>query len=131
MLITRRIALTGLLAAPAILRAGVAREDARVLKISHQFPGGTAEQGDFRDRLVRRFAAAVQAKTNGSLAFEIYPGSSLMKTVAQFSALRRGALDMSLYPLAYAGGEVPEVNIGLMPSVTTSYAQGFAWKTND
>jgi len=29
-----------------------------------------------------------------------------MKTVAQFSALRKGALDMSLYPLAYAGGEV-------------------------
>jgi TRAP-type C4-dicarboxylate transport system substrate-binding protein len=131
MIITRRTALTGLLAAPAILRAGVARADARVLKISHQFPGGTAEQGDFRDRLVRRFAAAVQAKTNGSLSFEIYPGSSLMKTVAQFSALRRGALDMSLYPLAYAGGEVPEVNIGLMPCVTTSYEQGMAWKTND
>ncbi len=131
MLITRRVAVTGLLAAPAILRAGVARADARVLKISHQFPGGTAEQGDFRDSLVRRFAAAVQAKTNGSLAFEIYPGASLMKTVAQFSALRRGALDLSLYPLAYAGGEVPEVNIGLMPSVTTSYEQGFAWKNND
>jgi hypothetical protein len=31
-----------------------------------------------------------------------------MKTVAQFSALRKGALDLSLYPLAYAGGEVRE-----------------------
>jgi len=99
----RRIAFTGLRAAP------------RVLKISHQFPGGTADQGDFRDRLVRRFASAVQSRTNGELSFEIYPGSSLMKTVAQFSALRRGALDFSLYPLAYAGGEVAEVNIGLMP----------------
>lgn len=131
MSITRRTALGGLLAAPAILRATGARAEARVLKISHQFPGGTLEQGDFRDRLVRRFAAAVQAKTNGALTFEIYPGSSLMKTVAQFSALRRGALDMSLYPLAYAGGEVPEVNIGLMPCVTTSYEQGLAWKKNE
>jgi TRAP-type C4-dicarboxylate transport system substrate-binding protein len=52
-----------------------------------------------------------------------------MKTVAQFSALRRGALDMSLYPLAYAGGEVPEVNVGLMPCLVTSYQQGLAWKT--
>jgi len=33
------------------------------------------------------------------------PGSSLMKTVAQFSALRKGALDMSLYPLAYAAAK--------------------------
>src|SRR5258706_10042254 len=51
-----------------------------------------------------------------------------MKTVAQFSALRKGALDMSLYPLAYAGGEVQELNIGLMPCMVTSYEQGFAWK---
>ena len=129
MLLSRRTAL-GVLAAPAILRSSLARAaDARVIKISHQFPGGTVDQGDFRDRLVRRFAAAVGEKTGGSLAFEIYPGSSLMKTVAQFSALRRGALDMTLYPLAYAGGEMPEVNIGLMPCLVTTYAQGLAWKT--
>ena len=129
MTITRRATL-GLLAAPAILRArGALAADARVLKISHQFPGGTLEQGDFRDRLVRRFAAAVTEKTGGSLTFEIYPGSSLMKTVAQFSSLRRGALDLSMYPLAYAGGEVPEVNVGLMPCLVTSYEQGLAWKT--
>ena len=129
MIISRRATL-GLLAAPAVLRMGRGRAaEVRTLKISHQFPGGTVEQGDFRDRLVRRFAAAVQAKTGGSLAFEIYPGSSLMKTVAQFSSLRRGALDMTLYPLAYAGGEVPEVNVGLMPCLVTSYAQGLAWKT--
>jgi TRAP-type C4-dicarboxylate transport system substrate-binding protein len=54
-----------------------------------------------------------------------------MKTVAQFSALRKGALDMSLYPLAYAGGEVQELNIGLMPCMVTSYEQGFAWKKAD
>jgi TRAP-type C4-dicarboxylate transport system substrate-binding protein len=51
-----------------------------------------------------------------------------MKTVAQFSAVRKGALDLTLYPLAYAGGEVQEVNIGLMPCMVTSYEQGFAWK---
>ncbi len=55
---TRRAALGGMLAAPAILRAGRARAAAKTLKISHQFPGGTAETGDFRDRLVRRFAAS-------------------------------------------------------------------------
>ena len=125
---SRRTTLGALLAAPVMFGAARARAEGRVLKISHQFPGGTADTGDFRDRLVRRFAAEVQKRTNGSLSFEIYPASSLMKTVAQFSALRRGALDLSLYPLAYAGGEVPEVNIGLMPSLVTSYEQGLAWK---
>ena len=129
MIATRRATVSGLLAAPFILRSAASRAaDARVLKISHQFPGGTIDQGDFRDRMVRRFAAAVTEKTGGSLAFEIYPGSSLMKTVAQFSALRRGALDLALYPLAYAGGEVPEVNVGLMPCLVTNYQQGLAWK---
>jgi TRAP-type C4-dicarboxylate transport system substrate-binding protein len=99
-----------------------------VIKISHQFPGGTIDKGDFRDRLVRMFAAEVEKRTKGSLKFEIYPGSSLMKTNAQFSAMRKAALDMSLVPLSYAGGEVPETNIGLMPGLVTSYEQGYAWK---
>jgi TRAP-type C4-dicarboxylate transport system substrate-binding protein len=98
------------------------------LKISHQFPGGSIAEGDFRDRLCRMFAAEVEKRTRGGLKFSIYPGSSLMKTNAQFSAMRKGALDMSLVPLSYAGGEVPEVNIGLMPGLVTTYDQGYAWK---
>src|SRR5439155_15955012 len=102
-----------------------------VLKISHQFPGGTLEEGDFRDRLCRMFAAEVQKRTKGALKFEIYPGSSLMKTNAQFSAMRKGSLDLSLVPLSYAGGEVPEVNIGLMPGLVVSYEQAYGWKSKD
>jgi TRAP-type C4-dicarboxylate transport system substrate-binding protein len=101
------------------------------LKISHQFPGGTLTEGDFRDRLCRRFAVDVEKRTNGALKGAVYPGSSLMKTNAQFSALRKGALDMSLYPLSYAGGEVAETNIGLMPALVPSYEQGAAWKTGE
>ena len=129
MSISRRILMGSLLGAPALLRAGSALAEPRTLKISHQFPGGTTDSGDFRDRLTRKFADEVTKQTNGELKFEVYPGSSLMKTVAQFSALRRGALDLTIYPLAYAGGEVPEVNIGLMPCLVTSYEQGMAWKT--
>jgi len=130
MTVSRRSVLKSLAAVPAAMVASryAGAADARVIKISHQFPGGTIDSGDFRDRLTRKFAVEVEKRTNGSLKFEIYPGSSLMKTVAQFSALRKGALDMSLYPLAYAGGEVPELNIGLMPCMVTSYEQGFAWK---
>ena len=67
------------------------------------------------------FAEEVTKRTKGSLKFEIYPGSSLMKTVAQFSALRKGALDMSLYPLAYAGGEV------LVGETESNEALSLAW----
>jgi TRAP-type C4-dicarboxylate transport system substrate-binding protein len=99
------------------------------LKISHQFPGSTGEQGDFRDRLCRRFSAEVEKRSGGVLKSQVYPGASLMKVNSQFSALRKGALDLSLVPLSYAGGEVPETNIGLMPALVPSYEVGAAWKT--
>jgi TRAP-type transport system periplasmic protein len=132
MSLSRRRILAGALAAPAIVampRLG-ASAPARTLKISHQFPGGTIDDGDFRDRLCRQFAAALEKRTNGELASQIYPNSSLMKTVAQFSALRKGALDFTLYPISYAGGEFAELNIGLMPGLVSSYKQGAAWKSS-
>ncbi|MCB1954112.1 MAG: TRAP transporter substrate-binding protein DctP [Rhodocyclaceae bacterium] len=98
------------------------------LKLSHQFPASTGPDGDFRDQLAQRFAAEVAQKTGGSLKIEIYPGSSLMKTKSQFGALRKGTLDMSVLPLAYGGGEVPEVTITLMPALVQSYEQGLRWK---
>lgn len=125
---TRRHVLAGAIAAPAILKFTGEARALTILKISHQFPGGTIDQGDFRDRLVRKFAQGVEKATNGEMKFDIYPNSSLMKTVAQFSAMRKGALDLSLYPLPYAGGELPECNIGLMPGLVSSYDQGLAWK---
>src|SRR5690242_19064 len=127
---TRRRLLAATAAAPfaAPWIGGTARAEAKKLKISHQFPGGTIDTGDFRDQLCRRFAAELDKRTKGALGAEIYPNSSLVKTVAQYSAIRRGALDMTLYPLNYAGGEVSEYNIGFMPGVVSSYEQGYAWK---
>jgi len=130
--ITRRSVVTTLAAlAASPLLSLPAWAQTTSLKISHQFPGGTVTEGDFRDRMTRMFAAEVEKRTKGSLKFAIYPGSSLMKTNAQFSSMRKGALDMSLVPLSYAGGEVPEVNIGLMPGLVTSYEQAYGWKNAD
>ena len=125
---TRRTLLSAAIATPAIIRFGSLAHAATKLKISHQFPGSTGTDGDFRDRLCRMFATEVEKRSKGSLAFDVYAGSSLMKVNAQFSAIRKGALDMGLVPLPYAGGELPETNIGLMPGLVTSYAQGAAWK---
>ena len=85
--INRRQLLVGAMAAPAVIatpRLGFAAP-ARMLKISHQFPGGTIDTGDFRDRLCRKFALELEKRTNGELGGQVYPNSSLMKTVAQFS----------------------------------------------
>ena len=125
---SRRTILGALAASPLWSLSSAFAQTATTLKISHQFPGGSLTEGDFRDRLTRMFAAEVEKRTKGALKFEIYPGSSLMKTNSQFSAMRKGALDLSLVPLSYAGGELPEVNIGLMPGLVTSYEQGYGWK---
>ena len=128
-MLTRRHVLASALAAPAVVRMGVGTaQAATTLKISHQFPGGTIDKGDFRDRLCRMFAAEVAKRSGGDLTAEVYPNSSLIKTNAQFSAMRKGALDLSLYPMPYAGGELPETNIGLMPGLVTTYDQGLRWK---
>jgi TRAP-type C4-dicarboxylate transport system substrate-binding protein len=130
---TRRHFVSGTVAAPFVIatsRIGPALA-AQTLKISHQFPGGTISEGDFRDRLCRMFAAEIEKRSKGALTGQVYPNSSLMKTVAQFSALRKGALDVSLYPVSYAGGEFAELNIGLMPGLVSSYKQGAAWKTSE
>jgi TRAP-type C4-dicarboxylate transport system substrate-binding protein len=126
---TRRHVIASTLAAPALLRLGTGTaKAATALKISHQFPGGTIDKGDFRDRLCRMFVQEVGKRSGGDITAEIYPNSSLIKTNAQFSAMRKGALDISLYPMPYAGGEVPETNIGLMPGLVATYEQGLKWK---
>ena len=127
MLMNRRSLIASACAAPAILRSSLGLAATR-FKISHQFPSGTLQEGDFRDRLTRMFAEEISKRSNGDLGGDIYPNSSLVKVNAQFSALRKGALDLALVPLSYAGGEVPETNIGLMPGLVSSYDQGLGWK---
>src|ERR1700730_13033612 len=64
MTISRRSVLSGALAAPAIAastRLGSAAP-AQTLKVSHQFPGGTFDEGAFRDGLCRKFAAELEKR---------------------------------------------------------------------
>jgi len=130
MALTRRCFVLAALATPtsAMLSRYALAAPSQNLKISHQFPASTGTEGDFRDRICHKFATEIQKRTNGALTATVYPGSSLMKTNAQLNAVRKGALDMSLFPISYAGGEIPELNIGLMPGIVTSYEQGMSWK---
>lgn len=79
----RRRLILGAAAAPLALSGGAALAQAdKTLKISHQFPGGTIDQGDFRDRLCRKFAVELEKRSKGALKAQVYPGSSLVKTNA-------------------------------------------------
>lgn len=125
--ISRRSLLAATAAAPlaAPWIAGTARAEGKQPKISHQFPGGTIDSGDFRDRMCRRFAAELAKCTIGALTAGVYPNSSLVKTVAQYSALRRGALDMSLCPLNHAG-VMPFVVLMALAVVVLCFLPGIA-----
>ena len=64
-MLTRRHVIAGGLAAPAVLGLGLGTaRAATTLKISHQFPGGTIDKGDFRDRLCRIFASEIAKRSD-------------------------------------------------------------------
>ena len=129
--LTNRRTVLGALATSPLWLPGIATAQTQTLKISHQFAAGKADDGDFRDRLTRMFAAEVEKRSNGALKFSIYPDAQLMKPMLQFDALRSGKLDMTLCGLNYSSANMPELNIGLMPALVTSYAQAYGWKKQE
>jgi TRAP-type transport system periplasmic protein len=96
---------------------------AMTLKVSHQFA-----EGDVRDQLVRVFADNISKKLGKDIAFRIYPASSLYKPKEQWDAMKQGALDLSVFPLDYAAGKVPELSITLMPCSVSSMKQAMGWR---
>lgn len=97
------------------ISAGASAE--RTLKASHQWPGG---KGDIRDEMVQMIARDV-AKANVGLKIKVYPGKSLYKPKEQWGAMTKGKLDMTAFPLAYAGGRHPELNLTLMPGLVKNH----------
>src|SRR5437868_14432485 len=104
MTITRRHVLAGAIAAPALI-GGARRGSAanRIIKISHQFPGGTETEGDFRDRLCRKFASEIETRTDKSIVAQVYTNSSPMMTVAQFTAVGKDMVYTNAYTIPYVG----------------------------
>ncbi|MCM3584520.1 TRAP transporter substrate-binding protein DctP [Mesobacillus maritimus] len=101
------------------------------LKLSHQWPQATADEGDFRSRLAVKFAEEVEKRTDGQVKIQQYPANSLVKAAEQYESMLKGASDMSVYPLDYAGGKVPEFGITLMPALVKNHDQAIAWETSE
>lgn len=118
-----RLALTA--AATLMLVFSSAALAETVLRASHQFPGG---KGDVRDEMVQLMAKEV-ADADVDLKIQVYPGESLFKAKEQWSALVRGRLDMTSFPLDYASGRHPEFSATLMPGLVRSHER--AHRLND
>ncbi len=99
----------------AVPAAGVAAE--MQLRASHQWPGG---KGDIRDEMVQIIAREVN-NANIGLDIKVFPGKSLFKPKEQWTAMTRGNLDISAFPLAYAGGKHPQFNLTLMPGLVKNH----------
>src|SRR5690606_26768916 len=81
------------------------------LRLSHQF-----STNDVRHRIAQMVADDVAA-ANVDLTITIFPSASLFKAAEQYVPLSRGQLDMTVFPLSYAGGQRPEYNLTLMPGL--------------
>jgi len=90
---------------------------AEELKASHQWPGG---KGDIRDEMVQMIARHMNEKNTG-VNIKVYPGKSLFKPKEQWGAMTKGKLDITAFPLAYAGGRHPEFNLTLMPGLVKNH----------
>ncbi|MGB7543471.1 MAG: TRAP transporter substrate-binding protein DctP [Burkholderiales bacterium] len=88
-----------------------------VLRASHQFPGG---KGDVRDDMVQMIAKEAKA-ANVGLEIQVYPGASLFKPEQQWNAMVNGQLDITLFPLDYASGQVRDFSATLMPGLIRNY----------
>ena len=102
--------------AALIATSGSAQAD-KVLRASHQWPGG---KGDLRDEMVQIIAREVNG-ANVGLKVQVYPGKSLFKPKEQWDAMVKGQLDITAFPLDYAGGKHPQFNLTLMPGLVKNH----------
>jgi len=104
-----------LAAAAASVVVAASMSGATELRLSHQW-----STSDVRNKVAQIVADDVAA-ANVDLTIRIYPSKSLYKPREQYKALSRGQLDMTVFPLAYAGGKRPVYNLTLMPGLIKSH----------
>ena len=104
------------LAMATSLTVGMASQaSAKELRLSHQW-----STKDVRHKVAQIVADEVAA-ANVDLTIKIFPSKSLFKPREQYKPLSRGQLDMTVFPLAYAGGQRPAYNLTLMPGMVKNH----------
>lgn len=85
------------------------------LKLSHQW-----STKDVRHKVAEIVANEVAA-ADVDLNIRIFGSKSLFKPREQYKPLSRGRLDMTVFPLSYAGGQQPTFNLTLMPGLVKNH----------
>ena len=101
--------------ASAALIAGSIAAGAAELRLSHQW-----STADVRHQVAQIVAEEVAA-ADVDLEIKIFPSKSLFKPREQYKPLSRGQLDMTVFPLSYAGGQQPAYNLTLMPGLVKNH----------
>jgi len=96
-----------------LLTGGAAH--AEELRLSHQW-----STSDVRHEVAQIVANEVAA-AGVDLEITIFPSKSLFKPREQYRPLSRGQLDMTVFPLSYAGGQQPSFNLTLMPGLVKNH----------
>ncbi len=99
-------------AALALTASGLSAAE---LRLSHQW-----STKDVRHKVAQIVADEVAA-ANVDLEIKIFPSKSLFKPREQYKPLSRGQLDMTVFPLSYAGGQQPAFNLTLMPGLVKNH----------
>ncbi|MDA7430609.1 TRAP transporter substrate-binding protein DctP [Primorskyibacter aestuariivivens] len=107
--------LTTLIASAFTLGMGASAAISEELRLSHQW-----STSDIRHQVAQIVADEVAA-ANVDLGIKIFPSKSLFKPREQYQPMSRGQLDMSMFPLAYAGGVQPAYNLTLMPGLIKNH----------
>lgn len=94
---------------------GAASAHAEELRLSHQW-----STSDVRHEVAQIVADEV-ASAGVDLEITIFPSKSLFKPREQYRPLSRGQLDMTVFPLSYAGGQQPAFNLTLMPGLVKNH----------
>ncbi|MDO5758320.1 MAG: TRAP transporter substrate-binding protein DctP [Rhodobacterales bacterium] len=85
------------------------------LRLSHQW-----SNNDVRHKVAQIVADEVAA-ADVDLQIRIFGAESLFKPREQYNPLSRGQLDMTVFPLSYAGGQQPAYNLTLMPGLVKNH----------
>jgi len=96
----------------AVAGGGVQAEE---LRLSHQW-----STSDVRHEVAQIVADEVAA-AGVDLEITIFPSKSLFAPREQYRPLSRGQLDMTVFPLSYAGGQQPAFNLTLMPGLVKNH----------
>lgn len=109
-----KLNLTTAVAAATLLGSAYAA-NATELRLSHQW-----STADVRHKVAEIVANEVAA-ADVDLEIKIFPSKSLFKPREQYKPLSRGQLDMTVFPLSYAGGQQPAYNLTLMPGLVKNH----------